>query len=54
MSIRFQASMVGYEVGTLVAGCLWDSHRKMKRVLVDCHRLIVGDGSKGRMRADPG
>ena len=45
--------MIGYEVGTLVDGCLWDLHRKMKRVLADYHRLIGGDGSKGRMGADP-
>ena len=45
--------MVGYEVGTLVDGCLLGLHRKMKRVLADCHRLIEGDGNRGRMRADP-
>lgn len=53
MSIRFRASIVGFEVGMLVAGCLWGLRRKMRRVLADCRRLIVGGGNRGLMRAGP-
>lgn len=54
VSTRFRASIVGYEVGMIGAGCLWGLRRKMRKALADCHRLIVGGGNRGLRRAGPG
>lgn len=54
MGARSRASIVGYELGMLGAGCLRSLRRKMRKVLAGCRRLIAGGGNRGLMRAEPG
>ena len=54
MSTRSPPSILAYEVGMIGADCLSGLHRKMRRVLAGCRRLIVGGANRDLMTADPG